>query len=145
MDRLPTAAALSRRGIVLEDQSCPFCSDYIETVEHVFTACRFASILWQNISSWCKVPNMFSFSFKDLLELKSHSGLSGKKAEIFHGLVIIGCWCLWRLRNNIRFNNKVARMEDVISEVRSCGFLWAKNRAKLTSLSWSDWCKFVNM
>ncbi|KAJ0511407.1 putative reverse transcriptase zinc-binding domain-containing protein [Helianthus annuus] len=145
MDRLPTAAALARRGIILDDQFCPFCSEHMETVEHMFLACGFASVLWQHLSAWCKVPNPFFFSFKDLLEFKLYSGLSGKKAEIFYGLLIIGCWSLWRLRNKSRFNNKEARIEDVLSEVKSCGFLWAKNRAKLGSLSWSDWCKFVNM
>ncbi|KAJ0497121.1 putative RNA-directed DNA polymerase [Helianthus annuus] len=145
MDRLPTAAALSRRGILMEDPNCPFCSECEETVDHIFTACSFAVVIWQHLSVWCGIPSLFAFSFKDLLEFQLFSGLSGKKKEVLYGLIIIVCWSIWRSRNGVRFNNKEARVEDVISEIKACGFLWAKNRAKLGHLSWSDWCKFVFM
>ncbi|KAJ0876698.1 putative reverse transcriptase zinc-binding domain-containing protein [Helianthus annuus] len=145
LDRLPTAVAFRRRGIFLEETLCPFCSENEETVDHIFTACSFTSVIWQHLSAWCRVPFLYAFSFKDLMEFQHYSGLSGKGKEILHGLIIIGCWSLWRRRNDLKFNNKVARMEDVIAEVKSFGFLWAKNRAKLVSLSWSNWCKFVIM
>ncbi|KAJ0856037.1 putative reverse transcriptase zinc-binding domain-containing protein [Helianthus annuus] len=56
MDRFPTTAALTRRGIILEDSNCPFCSESEETVDliwqhgvgHLFTACRFSVVIWQH-------------------------------------------------------------------------------------------------
>ncbi|PWA79609.1 RNA-directed DNA polymerase, eukaryota [Artemisia annua] len=145
LGRIPTAVALSRRNIQVMDVSCPLCGDDEETVDHLFTGCIISTVLWQHISSWCKVQNLFAFSFKDLLEAHNYVGLSGRAKDIFYGIIIIGCWSIWKARNNLKFQQKKVRMEDFIGEVKALGFLWAKNRAKLASLSWGDWCKFVIM
>ena len=145
MGRIPTADALRRRNIQVRDASCQLCGEVEESVDHLFTGCIFATVLWQHISSWCKVQNLFAFSFKDLLEAHNYVGLSGRTKDIFYGIIIIGCWSIWKARNNTKFQLKKAKMEEVIGEVKALGFLWAKNRAKLSSLSWSNWCKFVIM
>ncbi|KAJ0616064.1 hypothetical protein HanIR_Chr02g0086351 [Helianthus annuus] len=58
----------------------PFCNEFEETVEHLFTACEVASRVWSEISGWCKIPPIYFFNFKDILELHSHSQV-GKKAK----------------------------------------------------------------
>ena len=145
MGRIPTAIALRHRNIPIADVSCQFCGGAEETVDHLFTGCIVTNVLWQHIASWCKVQNWFAFSFKDLMEVHNFIGLSGKAKDIFHGIIIIGCWCIWKARNMLKFQRKNARLEDIIGEVKVLGFLWVKNRAKLSSLSWDDWCKFVIM
>ena len=145
MGRIPTASALRHRNIHIVDVSCVLCGSADESVDHLFTGCIFATRLWQHVSSWCRVPNIFAFSFKDLLEVHNFVGLSGRSREIFYGIIIIGCWCIWRARNHLKFQRKKARMEDIIGEIKVLGFLWAKNRAKLSSLDWDSWCKFVIM
>ncbi|PWA80722.1 RNA-directed DNA polymerase, eukaryota [Artemisia annua] len=145
MGRIPTAAALSRRNIHIPDVSCPLCGDADETVDHLFSGCIVSSVLWHRISTWCKIQNLFAFSFKDLLEAHNYVGLTGKSKDIFYGIVIIGCWSIWKARNNLKFQQKKVKMDDIFSEVKVLGFLWAKNRAKLASLSWDNWCKFVIM
>ena len=142
MGRIPTADALRRRNILVNDPLCPLCDEVEESVDHLFTCCFYASVLWQHVSTWCKVQNLFVFSFKDLMEAYIHVGLSGKAKDIFYGIIIIGCWSIWKARNNSKFQKRKARMEDIIGEVKALGFLWAKSRAKLASLSWVDWCKF---
>ncbi|XP_022031703.2 uncharacterized protein LOC110932755 [Helianthus annuus] len=69
LNRIPTADALRRRGIVVGDEACPLCKLEIESVEHLFTSCVTAVVLWQNISRWCRIPPIFAFLFKDLLEI----------------------------------------------------------------------------
>ncbi|KAJ0754982.1 hypothetical protein HanPI659440_Chr09g0352861 [Helianthus annuus] len=61
------------------------------------------------------------------------------------GIIRIGCWSLWRARNGLKFNYKLARIEEIVSEVKSVGYLWFKNRTKLKNLSCNSWCKFVIM
>ncbi|PWA51973.1 RNA-directed DNA polymerase, eukaryota, Reverse transcriptase zinc-binding domain protein [Artemisia annua] len=145
MGKIPTALALRHRNIPIIDVSCPFCDDVEETVDHLFTGCLVANALWQHVASWCKVPNWFAFSFKDLMEIHEFVGLSGRAKVIFHGITLLGCWCIWRARNRIKFQKKKERVENIIGEVKVLGFLWAKNRAKMSSFSWNDWCNFVNM
>ena len=126
MGRIPTASALRHRNIPIADVSCVLCGSADESVDHLFTGCIIATRLWHHISSWCKVQNIFAFSFKDLLDVHNFVGLSGRAREIFYGIIIIGCWCIWKARNLLKFQSKKARLEDIIGEVKVLGFFGLK-------------------
>ncbi|KAI3807746.1 hypothetical protein L1987_23680 [Smallanthus sonchifolius] len=145
MDIIPTIAALRRRNVEVSELACSLCGAEDESTDHLFSSCIVASVIWQKVSRWCRVPNIFSFSFRDLLELHNFCGLKEVEKEVFHGIVLITCWSIWKARNELRFKNKEAKIEDIFSEVKSIGFLWLKSRSKIKSISWGDWCKFVIM
>ena len=42
IDRLPTRVNLIRRGVNIQNNSCPLCSKVEETVEHLFIGCEVA-------------------------------------------------------------------------------------------------------
>ncbi|XP_035834023.1 uncharacterized protein LOC110880635 [Helianthus annuus] len=126
-------------------ERCKLCGDGEENVEHLFTSCFFASMLWTWIGNWCKCRPMVVFTFRDLIEFHNHVGLHGKKKEVLKGLIRIGCWSIWRLRKEARFKNKEVKLEYIIGEVKKLGFLWYKTRNKNKDTSWGDWCKFVNL
>ena len=68
LDRLPTKAALMRRGIWLDSQHCNWCESSEESIEHLLTGCGFAAGIWQGIPTWCKIPGTFLFHVNDLVE-----------------------------------------------------------------------------
>ena len=70
-------------------------------------------------------------------------GLRGKAKKVFQGIIFLSCWVIWRARNKLKFEGKNVKIEEIISEIKSIGFLWVRARAKFSSLSWSDWCKYV--
>ncbi|XP_022003941.1 uncharacterized protein LOC110901418 [Helianthus annuus] len=83
LDRLPTKLALRRRSINVEDMGCSLCGEGVETVDHLFTACSVSCGVWSVVSNWCKVPQIFAFTFNDLLELRSNiSGTIAKKEGV---------------------------------------------------------------
>ncbi|KAJ0702066.1 putative RNA-directed DNA polymerase [Helianthus annuus] len=143
LNKIPTADSLRRRNILTAVDLCPICKSEMETVEHLFTSCVTAVVLWQKISRWCRIPPVFAFSFKDLVEIHKGSSISIKEKPIIQGIIFVSCWCLWLARNRALFSGITVKVEDVFSEVRSLGFLWFKHRSKHRSISWSDWCKFV--
>ncbi|XP_021995203.1 uncharacterized protein LOC110892342 [Helianthus annuus] len=136
---------LKKRNIDRGDQTCVLCGDCDETVEHLFTSCSLSSMVWSIISSWCKIPVIWAFSVKDLLESHEFSGLNGKKKEIVQGIIIFGCWSIWKARNDFRFNDKPVKLEDIIRDIKSYGFFWFNARVKDNKIKWKDWCSFVNM
>ncbi|KAJ0883730.1 hypothetical protein HanPSC8_Chr10g0425061 [Helianthus annuus] len=79
------------------------------------------------------------------MEVHNQVGLAGRARDVFCGIVRVACWCIWRARNNLRFENKQVKVADIISEIKSLGFLWICNRSKDRNISWVDWCSFVNM
>ncbi|KAF5783304.1 putative reverse transcriptase zinc-binding domain-containing protein [Helianthus annuus] len=142
---IATVDALKRRNINIQDTKCCVCNKEEESIDHLFTGCLVARIMWQAISRWCRTQQIFAFSFRDLLEVNNHLGLKEPEKSSVCGIIIIGCWSIWRSRKEARFANKTVKMDKIISEVKSVGFLWARNRSKCKDLSWENWCKFVIM
>ncbi|XP_021971506.1 uncharacterized protein LOC110866670 [Helianthus annuus] len=122
MGKIATMDALKKRNIGDSNTICGLCEEGEESVDHLFTSCYFASMLWSFISSWCKSQNIVVFSFKDLIEVHNHFGLNRQKIEAINGLIRTGCWVIWRSRNEARFRNKPVKLEGIISEVKNLGF-----------------------
>ncbi|XP_021971859.1 uncharacterized protein LOC110867019 [Helianthus annuus] len=145
MNKIATVEALKHRNFNVQDESCALCGDGEDSVSHIFSACYTASVVWNHISRWAKVQNLFFFGFKDIVEIHEHVGLSGEKKEAFKGIVRIAVWLIWKARNKARFENKEVRADVIISELKASGFLWFKSRSRFKNLSWQNWCKFVIM
>ncbi|MFS8022342.1 putative reverse transcriptase zinc-binding domain-containing protein [Helianthus anomalus] len=145
LKRIPTADALLKRGIMIGEGLCPFCKSAPESVDHIFTSCFFAAVLWQKISRWCRIPPIFAFSFKDLLDIHKGGHISVKERAVIQGIIYISCWSIWASRNRVIFSNSEFKVDKVFSDIKSLGFLWYKHRSRCSALSWVDWCKFVNM
>ncbi|PWA80208.1 RNA-directed DNA polymerase, eukaryota [Artemisia annua] len=145
MSKIPTADALIRRNMAGVEGMCSVCEEGLESVEHLFTSCSVALMVWNLICKWTHVQRFFAFSFKDLIEMHDHVGLKGKAKVVFQGIIFISCWAIWRARNKLKFEGIKIKVEEVVSEIKSMGFLWVRSRLKMYSLSWSDWCKYEIM
>ncbi|XP_076920194.1 uncharacterized protein LOC143581255 [Bidens hawaiensis] len=82
LDRLPTRVALAARNINVLSIDCAFCGDHNESVEHIIVSCGLAQAVWHAISVWCRVPAIYTFRVRDLLELHNFSFIP-KKAKAF--------------------------------------------------------------
>ncbi|XP_022031565.1 uncharacterized protein LOC110932546 [Helianthus annuus] len=145
MDKIPTGEALRKRNIQIEDTLCPLCRLDEETTDHLFISCYIASSVWNGVSAWYKIPNIFAFSIKDLLGMHLELRASERKKVAVQGIIIIVCWSLWRARNNFRFANTPVKIDSILSEVKALSFLWFSNRSKFKGVEWGEWCSFVNM
>ncbi|XP_021991787.1 uncharacterized protein LOC110888575 [Helianthus annuus] len=130
MDKIPSVEALKKRNVNIGNSSCPVCQTEDETTEHLFITCHVASVVWNGISAWCKIPNIFAFSLKDLLVTYKDLRVSDKKKDAIQSIIMIVCWCLWCARNLALFSNSPVRIDSIVSEVKALGFLWFANRSK---------------
>ncbi|MFS8018516.1 hypothetical protein Hanom_Chr15g01392971 [Helianthus anomalus] len=119
------------------------CGAGLESASHLLTACIFASKVWSIVTRWCKVPELVAFSVRDILEFHNFCGLKGRMLVAFKGITVITCWQLWKARNDLIFSNISRKEVEIVSSIKSIGFLWFKNRSKYKDVSWDDWCKFV--
>ncbi|MFS7897453.1 putative reverse transcriptase zinc-binding domain-containing protein [Helianthus anomalus] len=142
MERLPTRVALAARNIQVGDTRCPLCAEYDETSEHLFVSCYFAQVIWSVITQWCKSPPLIAFSFKDVLKYHLTVGGSKRKKKVINAITQIVVWSVWRMRNEVVFNNAIPIASKVVEETKSMAFLWIKSRLKSPMWSWSDWRKF---
>ncbi|KAJ0433652.1 putative RNA-directed DNA polymerase [Helianthus annuus] len=141
LERLPTKVALIKRNIHLENSNCIFCDDSDETAEHIFTGCFFSSAVWQAISTWCRLPVLYVCDLKDLTEIYKNMRLGSATKEMVQGLMIIGCWRIWKARNDRIFNDKKTKIAEVIADVKTYGYMWYTHRNRNRTCTWDQWCK----
>lgn len=108
-DRIPTAMALEKRGIMVNSLLCSACIGSHECTDHVLMECPFATVIRNNILSWCGVPcDLPPFNNVGVfLRLAATWCNSQMKKERF--IVICYCllWNLWRFRNKRLFHTEV--------------------------------------
>ncbi|GKD52691.1 RNA-directed DNA polymerase, eukaryota [Tanacetum coccineum] len=52
LDKLPTRANLSLRGMDIPSIACPLCNSAVESTSHIFFACPLARQVWRNFLIW---------------------------------------------------------------------------------------------
>uniref|UniRef100_A0A251VRU4 Putative RNA-directed DNA polymerase, eukaryota, Reverse transcriptase zinc-binding domain protein n=1 Tax=Helianthus annuus TaxID=4232 RepID=A0A251VRU4_HELAN len=145
MYRVPTADALRKRGIPVGDGICPLCKTEAESADHIFTACYVAAVLWQKVSRWCRIPPIFAFSVRDLLDLHQSNHVKTAAKSVVQGIIYSAIWCLWSARNKAIFSGIEAKVENIFCELKSLRYLWFKYRSRNNHISWSDWCNYPVM
>ena len=89
-------AKRNRQGSV----KCCLCSS-IETIQHLFFDCYFASFVWNNVPITFRIRPPTSFA--NLFGSSLH-GLSPKlRKQILLGVATL-CWAIWLNRNDMVFN-----------------------------------------
>ncbi|MFS7898099.1 putative reverse transcriptase zinc-binding domain-containing protein [Helianthus anomalus] len=87
-DRLPTLEGLSKRNIHVESLTCKLCWEGTENSEHLLTSCYVASIVWDFVSQWCGIPNIYTFSVRDLVKVHKKAFNNKQKNK---GVQAISC------------------------------------------------------
>ncbi|XP_021985101.1 uncharacterized protein LOC110881020 [Helianthus annuus] len=124
LDRLATRVNLRRRNVEITSVMCPFCNEYEEPLDHLFTSCLMAIRVRATFSDWCNIPPIFAFEFKDLMDIHNSNQERKKVKKILRGLVIITCWCIWNARNELVFNQCRRSSQEILIDIKSRGFGW---------------------
>jgi len=94
-----TRDVIESRGKKLDDNSCLFCSER-ETSHHLFFDCVVARQVWLAISELLDTDIGVNF------ESVGSKWLSNKKFFILNMITSATLWCIWKLRNDLHFQNK---------------------------------------
>ncbi|KAJ0918826.1 putative RNA-directed DNA polymerase [Helianthus annuus] len=142
VERLPTKVALLSKGIHPESVTCIFCNEQPETSEHIFVDCQFAQTVWTAIAQWCKVSAFYAFSLKDVLQVGEYVDGSAKRKKAIHAISLVYLWSVWRMRNEVIFQNASVSVQKVVEEIKRMSFQWVKYRSKEACLNWESWRRF---
>lgn len=140
--RLPTFDELQKRGIVSGLGICSCCFSNNETIDHLFTSCLLASVIWQHIWAWCRIPLMQVASFTDVA--RAHDCVQGnvRKKKAVQAVIMVACWSIWKARNNFIFSDSPTKVIDVIGEIKILSFLWVTSRSSGIGVDWDSWKSF---
>ncbi|KAJ0495937.1 putative reverse transcriptase zinc-binding domain-containing protein [Helianthus annuus] len=142
LERLPTLAALARRNAWSGQTECRVCNQLEENVDHLFIGCELAQTIWNFVSTWCKVSNIYAFRVKDLLNW--HKNVKGnlRWRKLIYAVMQVALWVIWQNRNKLIFQEKEIRVDRLKEEIKQLGFLWIGSRSNLKDITWEEWCKF---
>lgn len=108
---LPTRANLYRRKIIPEP-TCPLCSQFPETSEHLFGLCLWTRKIWQHHYTDMNVsPTSITRTDRWVSEYL-RSGITESQKAIFATTL----WLIWKARNAWIFNGKRKTQEQIVNE-----------------------------
>nr|GEU90275.1 RNA-directed DNA polymerase, eukaryota [Tanacetum cinerariifolium] len=67
LDKLPTRANISLRGIDIPSIACPLCNSAVESSFHIFFACPLAREVWRNFLIWWELEDVAFNSYNEWL------------------------------------------------------------------------------
>lgn len=121
--RLPTNNELQKRRIITGPDICCLCSASSESLNHMFTSCYLSSIVWHQIGVWCRIPPIFTFSFKDLTNPRCFITGSVTKRKALQAVIMVACWCMWQARTDFIFYNITVNVDRVIGQIKALSYL----------------------
>jgi len=102
-----TRDVLESRGKLLEDNTCLFCTER-EISHHLFFDCVVARHMW------CVISELLTLDIGSDFESIGGKWLSNKRFLIPNMCTSASLWCLWKLRNDMHFQNTRWRSMEVL-------------------------------
>ncbi|GKB03278.1 RNA-directed DNA polymerase, eukaryota [Tanacetum coccineum] len=86
LDKLPTRANLSLRGMDIPSIACPLCNSAVESTSHIFFACPLARQVWRKFLIWWELEDVPFNSYKEWLNWIANIRLHKKLKVFLEGL-----------------------------------------------------------
>ena len=139
-ERIPTLAALNRRGMNFSSPECYSCDSGTDDTNHALITCPFIKETLDWVWRWCNILDPSIGSVNDLISFAVHWGRCPKKRKIFIAIIYGFIWCGWKARNDRAFNKvRISPMvlaDNILTEV----FGWVKFRGNYKNCNWVSWC-----
>ncbi|XP_058746316.1 uncharacterized protein LOC131619210 [Vicia villosa] len=141
-DSLPTRNQLLKRRIIqhIHEDTCIFCEQQKEDNPHLFMLCPMIQRLWRNIAQWLDIDNFYAADCCSQL-LIAVNMLSGRiPTKRVAAIWLTAWWCIWKMRNNMIFNNAVFDSDELFYSIIWYSWWWlaiaAKDRIKCNLYEW---------
>ncbi|KAJ0628056.1 putative RNA-directed DNA polymerase [Helianthus annuus] len=142
-NKIPTAAALSERGMIVQNNRCKMCDIEEETADHVLLVCTFAKRVWEAIFGWMKCSEIrCSDSLRQVFQNVSELQRGRNKRKIIHAIALETIWKLWKARNDKIFKDKPGEIRNVVEDIKEESYQYVKERSRFKAISKQQWWDF---
>ncbi|GJU85931.1 RNA-directed DNA polymerase, eukaryota [Tanacetum coccineum] len=100
-DALPTRFNISRRGIDIQDMSCPICDNAIESTDHLFFRCGLVRDIANKVLSWWNLDHANLNSYAEWKSWLVSIRMDSKLKKMFEGV----CCRLYKATNMLESSN----------------------------------------
>lgn len=140
-ERIPLAAELQKRNIQVPSPMCGFCSNTVETANHILTSCSFARDTINRVLNWCGILDKQFTEVAEVLKFSRSWGHCPKKKEML-SCILYGTLCsLWKERNDRVFKGVNVEPAKILDIIKSMVYTWRKFRIRRgAAIEWEKWC-----
>ncbi|KAL4583477.1 hypothetical protein LXL04_008050 [Taraxacum kok-saghyz] len=135
LDRLPTRASLSSRGIEINSIMCSICGAELEQIEHLFCLCEFAKCVWELLFRWLQIPSFGAVHPREFFQKMDECMLNVKQKIVVEVVICTGLWIIWRFRNDVVHGGRKMRKNVIFDLIRDYAFVWFCNRQRKTHVT----------
>ncbi|GJU57394.1 RNA-directed DNA polymerase, eukaryota [Tanacetum coccineum] len=129
-DALPTRFNISRRGIDIQDMSCPICDNAIESTDHLFFRCGLVRDIANKVLSWWNLDHANLNSYAEWKSWLVSIRMDSKLKKMFEGVWYSIWWYVWIYRNKLLFDERKPSNSMLIdNDVIASSFYWCKYRS----------------
>ncbi|GJY65580.1 RNA-directed DNA polymerase, eukaryota [Tanacetum coccineum] len=125
-DALPTRFNISRRGIDIQDMSCPICDNAIESTDHLFFRCGLVRDIANKVLSWWNLDHANLNSYAEWKSWLVSIRMDSKLKKMFEGVWYSIWWYVWIYRNKLLFDERKPSKSMLIDNVITSSFYWCK-------------------
>ncbi|XP_057793076.1 uncharacterized protein LOC131009682 [Salvia miltiorrhiza] len=121
MGRMATIENLLKRNVIIptQDISCVLCQEKTEDSNHLFFSCQKTTEVWYDLLLWIGKSAALHSSASN--HLMGFCNIGHKKDILFlTGIWICTVWCIWKKRNEVRFNHGEQRKIHWVSWEQIC-------------------------
>ncbi|GKD60969.1 RNA-directed DNA polymerase, eukaryota [Tanacetum coccineum] len=138
LDKLPTRANISLRGIDIPNIMCPICNSSMESTNHLFFSCTLAKDLLKKVTLMCEPRYVDIHSYGDWLDWLKSLKLQNRVKDLFEAVCYVLWWSIWKYRNQAIFGGMKQRLETFFDDILLLSFTWCNSRSNL-KFNWSTW------
>ena len=139
IQRIPSAVALSTRGIAVDSLICKGCITEEEDSNHILFNCPCAKMVWSWIANWCNIQFNCFQSVSDILNFAYQWTNCAKRRATLLSICYETLWWIWRARNDRIFKSLSNTPTQVMDVIQAQVFCWIKHRRKQCSIKWAEW------
>nr|GFB39521.1 RNA-directed DNA polymerase, eukaryota [Tanacetum cinerariifolium] len=105
LDKLPTKANLSLRGMDIPSIACPLCNSAVKSSSHIFFACPLARQVWRKFLIWWELEDVAFNSYNEWLNWIVNIRLHKQLKVFLESICYVMWWLIWRFRNQLLFGS----------------------------------------
>ena len=117
---------------------CVICKSEVETVDHLFIHCRFATRIWWKILQIFGLYWVVPRSCYGLLSSQVGIFRGKEKKLIFNQFLATTLWAIWGERNNRIFQEGTSSVEELWDKICFWVAIWLKSVKHFRFWSFSD-------
>ncbi|GJT94027.1 RNA-directed DNA polymerase, eukaryota, reverse transcriptase zinc-binding domain protein [Tanacetum coccineum] len=123
-DALPTRFNISRRGIDIQDMSCPICDNAIESMDHLFFRCGLVRDIANKVLSRWNLDHTNLNSYAEWKSWLVSIRMDSKLKKMFEGVWYSIWWYVWIYRNKLVFDERKPSKYVLNIIVIASSFYW---------------------